>query len=161
MKSIKTEVKWGIIFSVALLLWMVLEKALGWHDDKIEMHPMLTMIFILPAFVMYYLAILEKREKDYAGQMTWLQGVKTGTIIGVVVAILSPLTQYITHTFITPDYFQNASEYAVESGHFDSMDQARETFNLTSYIVQSVISAVILGAVTGGIVSIFLKKKYE
>ncbi|MBK6799704.1 MAG: hypothetical protein IPG76_23775 [Acidobacteria bacterium] len=38
----KTELKWGVIFSLVALLWLVLEFAVGLHDKYISMHPYLT-----------------------------------------------------------------------------------------------------------------------
>ncbi|RMF26699.1 MAG: DUF4199 domain-containing protein, partial [Bacteroidetes bacterium] len=31
MNKYATEIKWGGIFTVASLLWLLLEKSLGWH----------------------------------------------------------------------------------------------------------------------------------
>ncbi len=33
MKNYALELKWAINFSIASLLWMILEKTLGWHDQ--------------------------------------------------------------------------------------------------------------------------------
>lgn len=160
MKNLRIEVKWGIIFTIALMLWTLLERLLGWHDEHINKHQYYTLIFILPAFIIYYFALVEKRETYYAGQMSWTQGFVSGLVISVVVALLSPLSQYISHTFISPDYFNNIIEYSVESGQVETRAEAEEYFNLPSYIIQSMIFAVISGAVTAAIVAIITKKKY-
>ena len=160
MGNLRIEIKWGVIFTLALLVWTWLEKLFGWHDQLIDKHPIYTMIFILPAFIIYFFAILEKRETDFAGQMTWFQGFRSGLIIGVVVAILSPLAQYITHTFITPDYFANAQAYGLENGYFQTKEEAEAAFNLQTYIVQSVMFAIVMGGLTGAIIALILKKKY-
>ncbi|MCA6078543.1 DUF4199 domain-containing protein [Fulvivirga sedimenti] len=160
MKNIRIEIKWGIIFTIVMMLWTLLERLLGWHDVHIDKHAYYTLIFILPAFIMYYFALVEKRETDYAGQMNWSQGFRSGIIIGIVVALLSPLSQYITQTFISPHYFDNVIEYSVKSGTYETTEAAAEYFNLTNYIVQSMIFAVVTGAFTAAIVAIFTKKKY-
>lgn len=36
MKNIKIEFKWAIIFVLMTLVWMTLERALGYHSTKIE-----------------------------------------------------------------------------------------------------------------------------
>ena len=64
MKNIRTATKWGIICTIVLMLWTLLERILGWHDELIDKHAYYTMIFILPAFIMYYFALVEKRETD-------------------------------------------------------------------------------------------------
>ena len=92
--------------------------------------------------------------------MTWAQGLTTGVIIGIIVAALSPVGQILVHEFLSPEYFENAINYSVEHGGITE-EEARNYFNLKSYIWQSVGSAIVLGAITGAIVSIFLKKKAD
>jgi len=48
------------------------------------------------------LALRDKKLNFYNGQMSWTQGFISGVIVSVVVAILAPLAQYVTHEFITP-----------------------------------------------------------
>jgi hypothetical protein len=74
MKNLKTEIKWAIIFTVVGLLWMVLEKVSGLHDQYIDYHLYLTNLFAIPAIVMMVMALKEKKRKDYRGFMTYKQG---------------------------------------------------------------------------------------
>lgn len=157
MKKFSIEIKWGIIFSIISLLWMYLEKGLGWHDENIAVHAIYTNIFAIVAIILYVFALLDKRKNFYNGKMTWTQGFISGIIISVVVAILSPLAQYLTHEFITPDYFENAIEYSVESGN--SRENAEAYFNLGSYILQSFFFALTVGTVTAAIVALFVRRK--
>lgn len=158
MKKFSIEIKWGIIFSLISLLWMFMEKGLGWHDENIAQHAIYTNLFAVVAIVLYILALLDKRKNFYNGKMTWSQGFISGIIISIVVAVLSPLAQYVTHEFITPDYFSNAIEYSVESGAM-TREAAEEYFNLTSYIIQSFFFALVVGVVTSAIIAFFVKKK--
>ena len=59
-------------------------------------------------------ALRDKRDNFYQGRMTYKQGLITGLFITLFVTILSPLTQYITSVFITPHYFTNVVNYAVD-----------------------------------------------
>ena len=158
MKKFAIEIKWGVIFAIVVLLWMVMEKALGWHDELLEKHVIYTNFFAIVAIIVYVFALLDKRKNFYSGKMTWLQGFLSGLWIAVVVAILSPLTQYITSTIITPDYFANVIELSVEKG-LKTQEEAEKYFSLKNYIVQSTISALLMGAVTSAIVALFVKKK--
>ncbi|WP_282782203.1 DUF4199 domain-containing protein [Phaeodactylibacter xiamenensis] len=160
MKKYATEIKWALIFCAAALVWMVFEKAMGWHGPKIEKHPYMTNIFGLVAIVIYVLALREKREK-LGGQMTWKQGFMSGLIISIIVGLLSPVTQWITHALISPEYFSNAIAYSVEVGYHDSPEAAAEYFNLQSYMMQGGIGAIIMGVVTSAVVAIFLKRSPE
>jgi len=157
MKKIGIEFKWGIIFALITLLWMWLEKSMGLHGENIQRHATLTNIFAVPAIIVYVLALLGKRKHYYGGKMSWVQGFIAGLIVTAVVAVLMPLTQYITHTFISPGYFENAIQFAVESGKM-SQQQAVDYFNLKSYIIQSLLGAVVMGVVTSAIVAVFVKR---
>jgi len=158
MKNFKTEIKWGVIFTVSALLWMVLEKMLGWHDVHIDKHAINTNFFAIIAIGVFVFALLEKRNKDLGGKMTWVQGLVSGVIISVVIAILSPLSQYITHEFITPDYFQNAINYSVEN-NFMTEENAKTYFSFKSYLIQSAFGALGMGVITSAIVALFVRKK--
>ena len=142
----------------ATLLWMVIEKAVGLHGPLIDQHAIYTNIFAIPAILMYVLALRDKRSNFYEGRMTWVEGFLTGLKMTLVVVVLSPIGQYITHTMITPDYFNNAIAYAVESGALTE-EAASDYFNLQSYMLQSMIGAAVMGLITGAIVAIFVKKK--
>lgn len=158
MKNIKIEIKWALIFILSMLAWMFFEKSMGWHDEKIADHATYTNFFAIPAILVYVYALLDKKKNFYSGVMSYKQGVISGLIITVIVTVLSPLAQYITSTIITPDYFPNVIEYAVSSGKMTQAD-AEAYFNINSYMIQSVIGALVMGLVTSLIVAIFVKSK--
>ncbi len=158
MKDIKIEIKWALIFILASLAWMAIEKALGWHDEKIPDHATLTNFFAIPAIAIYVFAMLDKRKNYYHGRMTYKKAFLAGLIITLIVALFSPLTQYITSTLITPEYFSNVIEYAVSSGIMTQPD-AEAYFNLKSYMVQSLIGAAIMGIITSAVVALFTQTK--
>lgn len=161
MKDLRIEIKWGIIFSIALMVWSGLERLVGLHGEHIDKHATYTLLFIIPAFVMYFFALVEKRETYYAGQMNWTQGFISGLVISIVVALLSPISQYITHEWISPQYFENIIAYSVQEGEVATREEAEEYFNLVSYIFQSMIFAVVSGAITSALVAIVTKKRYD
>lgn len=158
MKKIKIEIKWAIIFTIMILVWMFIEKLAGFHSEHIDKHPMYTNFIIIPTIIIYVLALLDKRKNVYNGIMTYKQGLISGLIIALIVTILSPLTQYITSTIITPDYFSNVIKYVVNEGEMNQIE-AENYFNLKSYIIQALIGAPIMGIVTTVIVAIFTRRK--
>jgi len=90
--------------------------------------------------------------------MTYKQGFITGLIITAIVTVLSPLTQYITSTIITPEYFPNMISYSVETGKM-TQKAAEEYFNLKNYLLEVIIGTPIMGILTTTIVAIFTRKK--
>jgi hypothetical protein len=157
--KIKTEIKWALIFVGMSLLWMVLEKLVGLHGTHIDKHMYLTNLFAIPAIVVYVLALKDKKNKDYKGEMTYKQGLVSGLIITAIVALFAPLTQWITSTWITPEYFPNVIAYSVETGYYTSLEEAEAYFNLENYMFQSVVGAIVMGVLTSAIVAFFVRTK--
>ena len=131
---------------------------LNLHDRFIAHHATYTNFIAIPAILIYVLGLLEKRKVYYEGKMTYWQGVKTGLLITLVVTILTPLTQWITLSIITPDYFENVISYAVNSGKM-TQQEANDYFNFKSYLIQSILGAPIMGIVTSGMVAAFTVKR--
>ena len=159
MKSIRIEIKWAFIFIGMSLLWMLLEKLLGLHSTHIDKHMYLTNLFAIPAILVYVLALKDKKKNYYQGQMSYKQGFISGLIITLIVTLFAPLTQWITSTIITPEYFPNVIAHSVETGYHSSLEEAEAYFNLKNYMVQSVIGSLIMGVVTAAVVAIFVRTK--
>ena len=160
MKNRTIDIKWGVIFILVSLAWMVMERALGWHDENIADHATYTNFFAIVAIAIYVFALRDKKNNFYQGQMTYKQGFISGVILTLVVTIFTPLSQYITSTIITPDYFTNVINYSVETQGY-TQEEAEEYFNLQNYIIQSTIFALIVGIITSAVVAIFVKSKKE
>lgn len=157
MKKYSIEIKWGLLFAIMSLLWMWFEYLSGWHSELINKQEMYTNFFAIPAIALYVIALLDKRKNYYNGQMTYKQGFICGLIITLVVTVLSPLTQIITSKIITPEFFQNAIQYAVKIGRMTQME-AENFFNLKNYILMGFIGALGMGIVTSAVVAIFTRK---
>lgn len=158
MNKVSIEIKWGVIFTLVTLLWMVFEKAMGWHDVLIAKHAIYTNFFGIIAVLIFVLGLKDKKANFYNGNMTWRQGFVAGLIITIVITILSPLSQFISSTYITPDYFNNVIAYSVDS-EVMTQEQAEAYFNLRSYIIQATFGALVMGVVTSAAVAWFLKTK--
>ncbi|CAH0336048.1 hypothetical protein FVB9288_01720 [Flavobacterium sp. CECT 9288] len=159
MKKLKIEIKWAILFSIMTLLWMVLEKLSGLHSTYIDYHFYLTNLFAIPAIVFMVLALQEKKKVYYGGQMSYKQGLISGIILSVIIALLSPLTQWIISYVISPEYFPNVIKRSVEIGYFKSIAEAEANFNYPNYAKQGAIGALIMGIVTTAIAMIFIRSK--
>ena len=158
MKKYQIELKWALVFVGMTLIWMIGEKLLGYHSEKIDQHEVITNFIAIPAIAVYVFALLDKKKNFYKGQMNYLQGFISGIIISVIVAAISPLTQYLTSVVISPEYFPNIIKYAVDNGKA-TQAEAISYFNLKSYITYGVIGALVMGAVTSAIVALFVKTK--
>ena len=131
MNKLAIEIKWGILFSIATLVWMIIENAIGLHDVYISKQAIYTNLFAIIAIAIYALAIKEKKYLYYKGIMTWKQGFISGAVLSVVITILSPLVQYITFKYITPNFFSNIIQYSIDHKKL-TQTQAEAYFTLKS-----------------------------
>lgn len=159
MRNIKIETKWSIIFSIAGLLWMLLEKLSGLHDKHIDYHQYLTNLYAIPAIWIMVLALIDKKKNFYENKMSYKQGLITGIVLSVIIAALSPLTQWVTSYVISPEYFPNVIKRSVEIGYYKTIEEAQANFNFASYVKQGLIGALMMGIVTTAIAMIFIRTK--
>lgn len=159
MTSIKIEIKWAFIFSIMGLVWMLLEKLSGLHSTYIDYHLYLTNLFAIPAIWVMVLALKEKKKLFYNGNITYMQGLISGIVLSIIIALISPLTQWVTSNVITPEYFPNVIKRSVEIGYYKSTAEAEANFNYSNYAIQGAIAAFIMGLVTTAIAMIFIKTK--
>ncbi len=159
MKNIRTELKWAVIFSVVVLVWMVLEKISGLHGKYIDYHLYLTNLFAIPAIVVMVMALKNKKKHFYSGSMNYTQGLISGIFLSLFIALLSPFTQWITSYVITPEYFPNVIKRSVELGYYTTLAEAEANFNYQNYAIQGFIGALMMGIVTTAIAMIFIRTK--
>ncbi|MBL7918046.1 MAG: DUF4199 domain-containing protein [Bacteroidia bacterium] len=158
MKKLSIEIKWALLHIAMYLVWMILERALGFHDEYLEKQPIVTMFVLVPSILFYVLALLQKRKKFYGGYMTYKQGFISGVVLSAIITLFTPLLQVIISLVITPDYFNKVIDYVVTHGMF-TKEQAEAQFNLNNYIIQSTIWAMLFGIVITAIVAIFTIKR--
>ncbi|ACU03990.1 DUF4199 domain-containing protein [Pedobacter heparinus] len=158
MEKYKIEIKWVFIFAAMYLLWMTMEKLAGLHDKHLEQQQLVSMFVLIPAILIYVLAIRDKKKNYYAGNITYKQSFMSGLVLTLFVVLLSPINQLITSYIITPDYFANVIAHTVKSGMF-TREQAEAQFNIKSYIITSIVAGFLTGLAFTAIISIFTKSK--
>lgn len=158
MGRFRIEAKWALI-SLMTLAWMVLEKVSGLHGKYIDYQYYLTNLFAIPAIAVMVLALKDKKQNFFHGNMSYLNGLITGIVLSLFIAILSPLTQWIISYVISPEYFPNVIKRSVELGYYKSVAEAEAFFNYKNFAIQSAIGALVMGILTTAIAMIFIRTK--
>ncbi|MFB2118065.1 DUF4199 domain-containing protein [Parapedobacter sp. 2B3] len=159
MGNLKIEIKWAIYFTLMTLVWMLLEKLCGLHGKYIDYHLYLTNLFAIPAIWFMVLALEDKKKNFYSAQISYTQGLVSGILLSAFIALLSPLTQWITSYVITPEYFPNVIKRSVELGYYKTTAEAEAHFNYKNYAINSTVFAFVFGVVTTAIAMIFIRTK--
>jgi hypothetical protein len=105
------------------------------------------------------MALKDKKKNFYGGQMNYKQGLISGIVLSVIIALLSPLTQWITTNVISPEYFPNVIKRSVELGYYKTTAEAEANFNYQNYAKQGAFGALVMGIVTTAIAMIFIRSK--
>lgn len=159
MGKIKIEIKWAFIFILMSLVWMVLEKLAGLHGKYIDYHMYLTNLYAIPAVIIFILALKDKKQNFYNGNMNFKQGFVSGLIITLIVAAFAWLTQWIISNIISPEYFPNVIKRSVEIGYYKTTQEAEANFNYKNYAISSTIASLVMGIITSAIVAFFVRTK--
>ena len=146
------ELKWALVFSLACLMWNSLEEYTGLHGSRIEIRETISLLFAIPASVVFILAIREKRHDIHHGSISWLETFHCGMILTAFIVLLSPLVQYVSWSLIASKYFSNAIVHAVESGSMDYLN-AHFFYSLKNFILQGMFGFLIMGFVVSVILS--------
>lgn len=151
------ELRYALLISLGMLLWLALEAVLGFHDKYIAYHPYVTMLALAIPIVFSRMAVRDKKEVQ-GGTISFKQALITGLVITVLAAILAVPVQLVFHYWINPHFFEDMINYAVVNGK-SSAQQAAMFFNLTSYIIQSVVGTLIFGSVVALVVALLMRTK--
>jgi len=158
MKNYSIEIKWTFRFILLTLAWAIGEKTIGLHDVFIKDYALLTNLFIIPAFLFYFLALKEKKKYVYENKMNWQQGFVSGVILSFFIALLMPMAQFVIYKSITPHFFENIIAYKLQHKYM-TLESAKAYFNLKTYMIESIFESLTNGITAGTIVSFFLKTK--
>lgn len=134
-------------------------KTVGLQGKYIDYHIYLTNLFAIPAIIVMVTTLKDKKKNYYDGQMNYKQGLISGIILYVIIALLNPLTQWVTSFVITPEYFPNVIKRFVEMGYFKTAAEAEVNFNYPNYAIQGTIGALVMGIITTAITMIFIRTK--
>jgi hypothetical protein len=158
MKTVVTEIKWALVFVIMSLLWILMERLAGLHDQHIDKHSVFTNFIAIPAIAVYVFEMLEKRRRFYHGSLSYWQGFKSGLILTLIITIFSPVTKIIATMVITPLYFENVIRHSVAS-NIMTQAEAENYFSIKSFIINGLIETPLMGVLTAAVVALFVKRK--
>lgn len=145
MDSLKIEIRYAMLITLLMLLWLAVEFMVGLHEEPlIVYHPIVTMFALIIPIVCARMAVNEKIEL-LGGKITFGQAFLTGFLVAFFAAVLSVPSQLIFNKLINPDFFSNMIIYSVKMGKAKSYEEAAMYFNPTSYIIQAGLGTLVFG----------------
>jgi hypothetical protein len=144
LSDYKIEAKWTLIYFAVAILWFGLEKVMGLHEERIALYGALSLLFLMPAGLIFYAVLMDKRYGFYKGNMHYRQAFACGVVFTLGITLVSPLIQIINLELISPEYFDNAIAYAVESGKM-SYNLALSQYNIGTALSQNIMGSLLIG----------------
>ena len=156
----KKEFKWAAIFFAATLAWMFFLLSLGWHSENIESHATYSLIYDILFIAIFTLAFVDKRKSIKPESFPFKKALKFGILLTILVTLISPIVQTVTHKFISPEFFPNIIELAV-SNNILTQEEALAKFNLRNYILENLIGTFLFGLALSLVLSAIFKKNKQ
>lgn len=157
MTKFSIEIKWGILFTLALIASAIIEKEAGLYSSRIDYYLLSTLFFAPVGLAVYILALREKKKIYFKGDMNWRQGFFSGVMITAVVALLVPLQKNVIYRVIAPEFFANAVLHNIKGGR--TRAEAESYFNLASSIYDGISLTLSTGVVASAALAMLLKSK--
>lgn len=151
------EIKWGVLFILFQLGWVLAERLLGFHSTLIAWYAMANAVFLLVSLLFYTLALSIKRRDFYYGEMSWQQGFYCGLVITIVVVVLTPLSHWLIHTVISPHLVTNMATYTMQGTGLSG--NVAVTVNPLLLGIQAVINAILTGVVISAAAAFLLRPR--
>ena len=152
----KTELKWAFILGIVTFLWFVLEKISGFDAEFIEYHQTIGYFHLIPFILVYYLALMQKKNLDLGGFMSLIEGVKASALIAILSVPFILVAAYLKVTLLSPDFLDNMMDFMITTGVDEAV--ATKAMSLTGFLLATAGYA-LSGFVFGAIISFFLKNK--
>jgi FtsH-binding integral membrane protein len=164
MQRLSIEIRYAFFISASTFIWLMLEYLLGFQDEYVSFHPVVSMVVLIFPIAFTFVALRKKRDEYYEGVITFGQAFQSGIIIAIICAVFTVPIQYIFHYAINPRFFdvmiEESIKKAINNGKnfTDARQQAEAYFNITSYIIQSVVGTLIIGLLLSALFSWGVKR---
>jgi hypothetical protein len=156
--NFRLEIRYAVLISLLLLLWLALEFLFGVQDKYIKYQPLSSMFALSIPVVCNWLAVKEKTKLQH-GLITFKQAFVTGFTIAAFASVLVVGCHFVFHTVINPDFFQNMIRYSEQRAAIlnQSISAAKAGaelyFNLGSYLLQCFLGTLFFGTIISAVIA--------
>jgi len=157
MKKFEIELKWASAFTAISIAWVYFEKYLGYHGTNVSSQPIFSFWLMVPQALIYIVAIRQKRERYYGGEITWQKAFISGVVLSAIIAGLSPAAVYLMTEFISPEFMSNIVEVRAEQGV--PREGLEQIYNLNTMLRDAIFNNLATGVFFSAIIALFLKNK--
>jgi Protein of unknown function (DUF4199) len=157
MQKLKTEFRWAIYYTFFSIVWFQFEKKLGFHDTKIGSQTLFSYLFYLLFFVFTFFCIKVKKKLVYQNQISFQQGLVSGSLLAVFCALMSPFALHFKIKYIHPEFFPKMIAFFTAQGK--NSEQIIGFYNFKAYAIMNVVEVLSFGIIFAFIVAKIVENK--
>ncbi len=154
----KLNLRFGLIFWAVQSAWILGEFAMGWHTTDVDVTRSAQGWFFFPAAAVMAWGLIAHKRTNQA--LTYLNGLKMGAAIGVVVGTLSIPFHFAYTTVLNPDYMRLMVDSMVATGTA-TLEDATAQFAMPGYAIGLFLFPIVAGVMTNAILSLFVKTSWR
>jgi hypothetical protein len=166
MKAASTATKFGLFIGLANMGWLYLAYFLGLHTSGIMVFQGFMLGWLIMNVVGFWLML--RTAKQLHPDLSYLDGLKAGMLAAAVTAVVAVVAQVGYYKVVHPawpdvmagqarDYF---TEQGLSTEEVDAkVEEAKMTFTLGNYAVQSALAALFLGTLLSALMMIHFRKR--
>lgn len=164
MKAYLIEIRYAFFISAVTFIWLMLEYLLGFQDEYVSYHSLVSKLALVIPIAFTFAALRQKREEYYDGVISFRQAFQSGALIAIICALLMIPIQYVFHYMINPRFFDVMIEESIKDGIkngknlTEARQQAEAYYNITAYVIQSVIGTLVIGFLLAAILGWGVKR---
>ncbi len=160
MKKFAIEIRWAIRYIFVYIAWIFLEKYSGAYDAHIDNYFLFSFGFYILAFLLYLMAIKEKKTSYFGNNMDWKQGTISGIYMTAFIAILMPFAQIVIHKAIATEFFPNMIKRSLASKNANP-EAIRDYFSFPDYITHTIFLTLSIGMIYAAVASRVLRNRKQ
>ncbi|MBK1439432.1 DUF4199 domain-containing protein [Parapedobacter sp. ISTM3] len=150
-------IKYGILFALAIFLWVVIEWLVGLHDRYIRYHEYLSYFFAVPSVYILYRGIRGGADQPN-GRLSFRRVFAKGLGISLVATCLCPLVWYVYCVVINPAFLEHMTRFSIEVKEVDS-HLASERFSLPVYLSTTTVSTALTNVITCFVIAVVVAER--
>lgn len=135
--------------------WLVIQYFGGLHSHRIELHPLLGILWYVFAFVLLYFSLKQLRSKQDNEYLDFWQGVQSVTMVAVMSVPMHLILYTAYYSTLGSVFFESAITFSAQIGL--PTDEAEQYFNLPALLVRETLGIISSGFIISLLSSMFLK----
>ncbi|TVR77466.1 MAG: DUF4199 domain-containing protein [Saprospirales bacterium] len=153
----KHEFRWAVVLTAFSGLWLFLAYLLGFLDKRIDLYLSLQSLWLIPASLIFYWAIKNLRDGQNKGELSFWQGVQSGTLIAVIAIPMHILLNLLFFYTLGAGFFEAAIQYSIELG----MDprELEVFYSFPALLFRETTGLIAFGFIISLFLSMFLKRE--